>query len=309
MNPLKTNIAVCAGNTLEWCDFIIYSQLSMIIAPQFFPSHNTYDSLIFFFLTYFITYAMRPIGGLTLARVADKFGRRKMLLISAGLMSGCTILIALLPTYQSIGITATVLLVLLRLLQALAISVEFPTAISYQIERTTNRKMFLASIAQSSVFSGVVLASILVSLISWIMPKQLMAQWGWRIALLVLGILGLCLLILRLQLPETKEFEQSNQRNTLNKVDTQQSKKTLFFAFLVPAAGAMGTGFFAYQVTYLNVFLHQSLYKVTFSNMLVHILIIILIPVSTLLLSKWSIKGCSRRNYTSYSVIPAQAGV
>ncbi len=296
MTPFKINIAVCAGNTLEWCDFIIYSQLSLIIAPHFFPSHNIYHSLILFFLTYFITYAMRPLGGLTLARVADKFGRRKMLLISAGLMSGCSVIIALLPTYQSIGTTAPVLLVFLRLLQALAISVEFPTAISYQIERTTSKKTLLASIVQSSVFSGVVIASILVTLVSRIVPKDLMAIWGWRIPLLILGLLGISLLILRLRLPETKEFEQSNDQRTPAGVNSQVSKKTLFFAFLVPAAGAAGVGFLTYQVTYLSVLLHKSLYKVTLSNLIVHLLIVVCIPISALLLSKWPLKSVLKVN-------------
>ena len=296
MNPFKINLAVCAGNTIEWCDFTIYPQLSVIIAPQFFPTHSTRHSLILFFLTYFITYAVRPIGGLTLARIAAKFGRRKMLLISAGLMSGCTICIALLPTYQTLGWAAALLLIILRLIQALAISVEFPTAITYQIERTTNQKRLIASFVQSSVFSGVVLASLIVAFLSRAIPDQSMIEWGWRVPFLVLGGLGFGLLALRLRLPETKEFEQSNELTSSSQTKLLANKKIIFYAFLVPAASALGTGFFAYQVTYLTTFIHQSLYKVTLINVLVDILIIIFIPISTLLLAKWPIKQLLKIN-------------
>ncbi|ODN43323.1 hypothetical protein BGC07_10815 [Piscirickettsia litoralis] len=145
MNSKKVSLATSGGNALEWYDFSIYDQLAPIIATLFFPSKDLFTSLLLAFSAYFLSFAVRPIGGVILGKIGDRYGRKKVLLYSATMMSICTFCMALLPTYGQIGWLASILFISLRLIQALSISTEFTGSTSYQIERHSKKMSIFRS--------------------------------------------------------------------------------------------------------------------------------------------------------------------
>lgn len=297
MHSFKLNLAICGGNALEWCDYAIYAQLSPIIAPLFFPSRSLLHSLFLFFISYFLTFAVRPLGGLILGKIGDLMGRRKMFLISSFLMSISMLGIALLPTHNSIGWLATLMLILLRLVQGLGISVEFPTAISYQIEKQSQWATFFATMVQSSTFLGVLGASLIITLLSMIFSHQILIDWAWRIPFLILAILSLFNFLIRIRLPESITFiKKDNSIHNSNIKSVRKITKPFILSFFIPAAATTGVYFFTYQISYINVIVKSSLYQATIINFIVHLIIILLIPLVTIIFYKSHIEKTLKIN-------------
>ncbi|WP_208994691.1 MFS transporter, partial [Pseudovibrio sp. WM33] len=121
----RSIIAATSGNVLEWYDFTVYSFLTATIATQFFPLENRVASLLSAFAVLAVGYAARPIGSVIFGHVGDRVGRKAAMMISVLLMGGGSLAIALLPTYDQIGIAAAILLVLVRIIQGIAVAGEY----------------------------------------------------------------------------------------------------------------------------------------------------------------------------------------
>ena len=119
-------VAAGAGNFIEWYDFAIYGFFAAAIGKQFFPSDDPLASLLAAFGVFAVGYGARPLGGVVLGRLADRYGRRPVMLFSVGVMGTATVCIGLLPGYQTIGVAAPALLIALRLLQGLASPANIP---------------------------------------------------------------------------------------------------------------------------------------------------------------------------------------
>ncbi len=181
------------------------------IGSAFFPASNPLTSLMFSFGVFAVGYLARPLGGVIFSHFGDKYGRRKVFITAMLLMSLSTVSMGLLPTYASWGMTASVLMVCLRVLQGFCLGGELPGAITYVVETAPKTAGFAAGFIFFCVNSGVALASLLSLGIHETLSEPQINQFGWRIGFLVGGLLGFVSFYLRLSLEETREFKQMKE--------------------------------------------------------------------------------------------------
>ena len=194
------------GGALEFYDFVVYSQFAQYIGRNFFPNDDPMVSLVVSFSVFAVGYFARPLGGIFFSHIGDRIGRRRVLIITILAMSAATAGIGLLPTYAQWGVTASVLLVLLRIVQGFCLGGELPGAISYVVETAPRRSGFSVGIVFFCVNSGVALAALLNLAVHETLTVEEIGAWGWRIGFLVGGALGIVSFFLRLSLEESKEF-------------------------------------------------------------------------------------------------------
>ena len=208
LSDWKVIILASLGGALEFYDFVIFSTFAVYIGHQFFPSDNKVTELLQTFVVFAVGYMARPIGGIILSNFGDRFGRRKVFIASMLAMSASTVAMGLLPGYAQWGVAATILMVLLRMAQGFCLGGELPGAITYVVETAPRSAGFAAGVIFFCVNSGVGLASVLsLALHKYLTPDEL-AAWGWRLAFLIGGVLGLISFKLRLSLEETPEFQK-----------------------------------------------------------------------------------------------------
>ena len=186
------------GGALEFYDFVVYSQFAQYIGRNFFPNDDAMVSLIVSFSVFAVGYFARPLGGIFFSHIGDRIGRRRVLIITILAMSAATAGIGLLPTYAQWGITASVLLVLLRIVQGFCLGGELPGAISYVVETAPRRSGFSVGVVFFCVNTGVALAALLNLVVHETLTVEEIGDWGWRIGFLVGGGLGLVSFVLRL---------------------------------------------------------------------------------------------------------------
>jgi MHS family proline/betaine transporter-like MFS transporter len=194
------------GGALEFYDFVVYSQFARYIGLNFFPSDDAMASLIVSFSVFAVGYFARPIGGIFFSHIGDRIGRRRVLIVTILAMSAATAGIGLLPTYAQWGITASILLVVLRVVQGFCLGGELPGAISYVVETAPRRSGFSVGVVFFCVNTGVALAALLNLVVHETLTVDQIQAWGWRIGFLVGGGLGLVSFFLRLKLEESREF-------------------------------------------------------------------------------------------------------
>jgi MHS family proline/betaine transporter-like MFS transporter len=194
------------GGALEFYDFVIYGMFAQYIGATFFPAADPLVSLALAFGVFAAGYLARPLGGIVLASFGDRHGRRQVLIFAILTMTGSTVAMGLLPGYASWGVTASFLMIALRLLQGLCLGGELPGAITYVVETAPRT----AGLASGTVFfcvnTGVVLAALLNLAVHGLLTPAEVAAWGWRIGFLLGGVLGLISFWLRLSLEESREF-------------------------------------------------------------------------------------------------------
>ena len=195
-SPRRTALAGLIGNVMEWFDFAVYGYFASVIGGQFFPQSSPGAQQLLTFAVFATRIRARPIGSLVLGAVGDRIGRRALLVLSIALMGGATLLIGLLPTYESIGVAAPILLVTLRLLQGFSVGGEFTGSMVYTTELapSASRGLVSSSTAVGTTL-GFILGSACARLINALLTPEQVAAWGWRIPFigsvlfLVLGVL------------------------------------------------------------------------------------------------------------------------
>ncbi|GAA5065938.1 MHS family proline/betaine transporter-like MFS transporter [Thermocatellispora tengchongensis] len=205
-SPTLVLAATSFGNFVELFDFVIYGYSSTVIAQQFFSSDEPLTALLAAFAVYGIAFVTRPIGGAVLGGLADRVGRRRMLAIVIGLMGGSTALIGLLPSYDSVGILAPVLLVVCRLAQGLSAGAEYTGASVYAYETAPpGRRGARLGFVAAFTLVGAAAAALTVLAITAISPEAY-AAWTWRVPFVIGGLLAFAGLVLRLRLEESPAF-------------------------------------------------------------------------------------------------------
>jgi MFS family permease len=202
-------IASLSGTSLEWYDFAAYSVASAtIFGPLFFPGNDPLASTMLAFSTYAVGYVARPLGGFVFGRLGDVIGRKRVLVITLLLTGAATFLIGLLPTYQTIGGAAAILLVLLRFAQGVGIGGEWGGAVLLSSEFGDPAKRgFWASAAQVGPPAGNLMANGVLALIGALLTDQQFIDWGWRLAFLLSAVLIAFGLWIRIRLEETPVFK------------------------------------------------------------------------------------------------------
>jgi len=187
-NITRLIVATSIGNALEWYDITVYGYFAVYVSRAFFPNDNQTTSLLLTFGTFGLAYLARPIGGLMLGAYADRHGRKSSLLISIVLMTLGTLVVALMPTYGTIGILAPIAVIAARLVQGFSAGGEFGSSTAFLVEHWPERRGFVASWQFASQGLSNLLASTFgVVLTTWMAPADL-TSWGWRIPFLF-GIL------------------------------------------------------------------------------------------------------------------------
>jgi MHS family proline/betaine transporter-like MFS transporter len=187
-------IAGMAGNILEWYDFSIYGFFAYAIGENFFPAASASTSLIDAFGVFAAGFLMRPVGALLFGHIGDRHGRRSALTLSVVAMAVPTFLIGLLPTYKQIGVTASILMVALRLVQGLSVGGEYTTSVIFMVEGCpSSRRGLMGAFGTSGAFAGVMLGSAVGAFVAWMIPTPALHAWGWRVPFLAgisIGIAG-----------------------------------------------------------------------------------------------------------------------
>ncbi len=207
MYQSKIVVSAVVGGIIEMFDFVIYLFFSSLLAQLFFPKENQAVALMLTLAIFAIGYLARPLGGIFFGHIADRQGRRKGLVLSVFMMAIPIFLIAILPTYQSIGIAAPTILLLCRIVQGLSIGGEFPSALTFVAEHSPNhRRGYYCSWLFFGVNIGLVLGSAVTGLIDSVFSQQTMLDFGWRLPFFAGSILAVVGLYIRYRLTETPEF-------------------------------------------------------------------------------------------------------
>jgi MHS family proline/betaine transporter-like MFS transporter len=171
------------GNVLEWYDFAVYGFFAPILAAQFFPGDDPVVRLLAAFATFAVGFLMRPVGAVLFGYIGDRYGRARALIWSIAMMAIPTVLMGLLPTYATIGIAATFLIVILRMFQGMAVGGEFTSSIVFLAEHAPQkRRGFVASFAMFGATFGTMLGSAVGGALSNLLSPEALASWGWRAA-------------------------------------------------------------------------------------------------------------------------------
>lgn len=222
----KAVIATAMGNAMEWFDFGIYSYLVVILSKVFYAGIDESYQLIFGFATFAVAFLVRPIGGVVFGRLGDKMGRKSILAITLIMMAAATLSIGLIPTYETIGIAAPILLLLARLVQGFSTGGEYSGAMTFIAESSPDkRRGFLASGLEVGTLVGFIAGSGLVTLLTYILGDQAMLDWGWRIPFLIAGPLGVIGLYLRTHIEESPSFAQMEEGK--EEAETQTANNTI----------------------------------------------------------------------------------
>src|SRR5258705_10219935 len=203
----KVILAWSLGPVFEWYDFYLYAVLAPFFAALFFPPGNQAAALLSAFAAYAAGFLVRPFGALVFGRVGDIVGRKYTFLVTIVFMGAATFAVGLLPTYESIGWLAPILLVTLRLVQGLALGGEYGGAATYVAEHAAeNRRGYDTSWIQTTATLGFFLALMVILVCRVGMDAKDFSQWGWRVPFLVSLILLVFSVYIRLKLNESPVF-------------------------------------------------------------------------------------------------------
>ena len=222
----KVLIASLTGSAIEWFDYFLYGTAAALVFNKiFFPMVDPVIGLILSYLSFSLTFFIRPIGGVLFAHIGDRIGRKKTLVLTLSLMGGATVMIGLLPTYEMIGLWAPALLILMRIIQGMGIGGEWGGALLLAYEYAPEkRKGFFGSIPQAGVTIGMLMATFIVSLMTLLSEADFLS-WGWRIPFLLSSVLVLLGLWIRKDIDETPDFQRVKASGQVAKAPLRDTLK------------------------------------------------------------------------------------
>jgi MFS family permease len=201
-------VASALGTMFEWYDFFVYGTLATIIGQHFFPAGNSAVSLLITLATFGVGFGMRPIGAILFGILGDRLGRKYTFLVTVALMGGATAALGLLPTYETIGLAAPILLVVMRIAQGLALGGEYGGAAIYVAEHAPRRRRgFYTGFIQAGVAGGFLLSVAVVLTANAFFTPEAWVAWGWRIPFLFSLVLLAVSLWVRSKLHESPVFK------------------------------------------------------------------------------------------------------
>ncbi|WP_063857533.1 MFS transporter, partial [Enterobacter hormaechei] len=232
----KVLIASLTGSSIEWFDYFLYGTAAALVFNKiFFPMVDPVIGLILSYLSFSLTFFIRPIGGVLFAHIGDRIGRKKTLVLTLSLMGGATVMIGLLPTYDMIGMWAPALLILMRIIQGMGIGGEWGGALLLAYEYAPEkRKGFFGSIPQAGVTIGMLMATFIVSLMTLFSEEDFLS-WGWRIPFLLSSVLVILGLWIRKDIDETPDFQKVKKSGQVAKAPLRDTIKHHWREVLIAA--------------------------------------------------------------------------
>lgn len=181
-NKFKLVFISSLANTFEWYDYALFGHFAAIIGKQFFPATDDKTQLLYAFMAFALGYLMRPLGGMFFGTIGDRFGRKTALSLALMCMSVPTMVIAFLPNYEAIGIYATLLMLLMRMIQGLSMGGALTGSVSFIIEHTNkSSRGFLSSFSMASICIGILLGSLAAYITKSSFSQEQFEAFGWRI--------------------------------------------------------------------------------------------------------------------------------
>lgn len=216
----KATVGATVGTALEWYDFSLYSTASALVFPAvFFPVEDPLTATLSSFATFAVGFFARPVGGVIIGNLGDRFGRRQMLFLTLVLMGVASALIGVIPSATSIGAAAPILLIVLRVLQGCGAGGEYAGATLMAAEHSNDKSRGLnASIPGAGNAAGALLATGVLTLLNTTLSKEDFLAWGWRVAFLASIVVCIAGIIIRLRVSETPEFAESKKLNDVPRV-------------------------------------------------------------------------------------------
>ncbi len=248
------------GNLVEWYDFYAYAAFALYFAGSFFPGKDPVVQQLNAAILFAFGFIVRPIGGWLFGHLADHYGRRNALMLSVLLMCFGSLMIAVTPTYVSIGIGAPVLLGLARMIQGLSLGGEYGTSAVYLTEVSDEKHRGFYSSFQYVTLIGGQLCAILVLLLLqrvFLTPEQLTA-WGWRIPFVIGALLAVIALVMRRNLLETDDFIAAKALTRKKESSVKALMKYPREVLVVVGLTMGGTTAFYTYTTYMQKFLRLS---------------------------------------------------
>ncbi|MHC5258721.1 MFS transporter [Streptomyces sp. UC4497] len=283
---LRRSVAAGAvGVFVHWFDWAAYAYLAGTVATVFFPADDSTTGLLAVFGVFAVSFGVRPIGALVFGPLGDKIGRKRTLSLVIFMMSGATLAIGLLPGYDSIGIAAPILLVVLRLVQGFAAGGEFGSAASFLAESAPRRRRgFGVSWLEVGSLLGFLAGSFVFLLLSSGLDEAQLTSWGWRIPFLIAAPLGVIGVIIRNKIEDTPEYRALEANDTVPRSPARELLRT-HKRQLLQAAGlmaAMHVPFYAvltYLVTYETDHLGHSADSAALLSTVISLLGLVLVPL------------------------------
>nr|WP_087574240.1 MFS transporter [Sphingomonas sp. CDS-1] len=253
---LKAIIGGSTGNLVEWYDWYAYSAFTLYFAQHFFPNEDRTAQLLSAAGIFAVGFLMRPIGAWLMGVYADRHGRKSGLTLSVALMCAGSLLIAVTPSYATIGVGAPLLLVLARLMQGLSIGGEYGASATYLSEMAgRSRRGFYSSFQYVTLIAGQLVAICVLLLLQAMLSEAELDAWGWRIPFLIGGALAIVVFWLRRGLSETQSFAvakaEGAPKSGFVELITRHPRETLTVMMLT-AGGTIA--FYAYSI-YMQKFL------------------------------------------------------
>ncbi|MDF3858553.1 glycine betaine/L-proline transporter ProP [Achromobacter denitrificans] len=266
----KAVTAAALGNAMEWFDFGVYGFVAFALGKVFFPDASPAVQTIAALGTFSVPFLVRPLGGVFFGVMGDRFGRQKVLSLTIIIMAISTFCIGLIPSYESIGLWAPVLLLLCKLAQGFSVGGEYTGAAVFVAEYAPDRRRgFLGSWLDFGSIAGFVLGAGLVVLLQATLGERTFLEWGWRAPFFVAGPLGLLGLYLRHAAEETPAFTQQLEKMEQEDRDAVQERPAVSFreifskyrkALLVCIGMVLVTNITYYMLlTYMPTYLSSSL--------------------------------------------------
>jgi MHS family proline/betaine transporter-like MFS transporter len=255
------------GNSLEWFEYTLYAYFASVIGSNFFPATSSHISFLMTFCVFFVGFVARPFGGLVFGYIGDRVGRKSVLSASILLMAIPTGLIGILPSYQTIGIAAPLIMILLRILQGLSVGGEFSTSIVYLTESAPRGKRgFVGSFSIASVGIGFLMSIITVAIIEATFTKEQVHSYAWRIPFIACFSVGILGFYIRKHLPESNDYQKIQnkhlkQRHPLGQLFANHFINLILAVFIFAAGAVSIYTFGLFAKTMLSSVLSFSVFE------------------------------------------------
>jgi MHS family alpha-ketoglutarate permease-like MFS transporter len=246
-------IGASSGNLVEWYDFYAYAFTSIYFASAFFPTGDSTSQLLGTAGIFAVGFFMRPLGGWLFGWIADTHGRRTSMVISVLMMCAGSLLIAIMPTYATIGAIAPMLLLFARLAQGLSVGGEYGTAATYMSEvASKGNRGFYSSFQYVTLIGGQLLALLVLVFLQALLTVDQLKAWGWRIPFVIGAVAALVAMYLRRSLAETASEETMHSKEAGSIVALLQHKRAVLIVFAFTMGGSL---YFYTFTTYMQKYL------------------------------------------------------
>lgn len=231
---IRRAVLACAiGQVFEIFDFVIYGFFAVAIARTFFPSGDPIASLLATFATFAVGFLMRPVGAMVIGWYGDRYGRRKALVVTVGMMACATGFTGLIPSYAAIGLLGPVLLVICRMFQGFSTGGEWGGAAAFLVEHAPSGKRgLIGSLQQAATAIGAMCATFSAAVLSGALSQDAFFSWGWRIPFLIGFVLGPVGYYLRTRVAETPAFQRAMATQTITRMPLAEAFTTHGWVFL-----------------------------------------------------------------------------